>query len=209
MNKKRIITAAVSLSLVAVIGIGATMAYFTDKTDTAANVFTTGKKVDIVLTDTVVDNGEEHSWDYHDNGDDTGIQYTNVMPGDDISKLVAVGVDHESSDCYVAVQVTIQGEQDLTGIRESILDQARKNNWIYDVNDNIVTFYYPAALQADERVILFDHVDVPKEWTNDDYASTNFSVDVKAAAIQAANLEAPGTNAQETLDELDSLLNQR
>ncbi|OUN80312.1 hypothetical protein B5G03_16890, partial [Gemmiger sp. An50] len=43
MKKKNILTAAVSLSLVACLSIGATLAYFTDKSDTMTNVFTTGK----------------------------------------------------------------------------------------------------------------------------------------------------------------------
>ncbi|OUN86796.1 hypothetical protein B5G03_06100, partial [Gemmiger sp. An50] len=50
MNKKNILTAAVSLSLVACLSIGATLAYFTDKSDTMTNVFTTGK-VDMTLID--------------------------------------------------------------------------------------------------------------------------------------------------------------
>ena len=49
MNKKRVTALAVSLSLVAVIGIGATLAYFTDQTDTQ-NVINMGH-VDIDLVE--------------------------------------------------------------------------------------------------------------------------------------------------------------
>ena len=44
MKNKRFLTGAISLALVAVVSVGATLAYFTDKTETAENVFTTGKE---------------------------------------------------------------------------------------------------------------------------------------------------------------------
>ena len=50
MKKRNLLISLLSLALVAVIGVGATLAYFTDKTDTKKNTFTTGK-VDIVLHD--------------------------------------------------------------------------------------------------------------------------------------------------------------
>ena len=52
MNKKRVTALAVSLSLVAVIGIGATLAYFTDQTDTQ-NVINMGH-VDIDLVELLI-----------------------------------------------------------------------------------------------------------------------------------------------------------
>ena len=43
MKKKNIMTAALSLSLVGVIAVGGTLAYFTDQAETKVNAFTTGK----------------------------------------------------------------------------------------------------------------------------------------------------------------------
>ena len=99
MSKKNILTAAVSLSLVACLSIGATLAYFTDKTQTAQNVFTTGK-VDIELIDRLpVDYDEKaHTWKAVDSGDNTGIEYTDVMPGDYLQKEVGFTTAADSRD---------------------------------------------------------------------------------------------------------------
>ena len=61
MNKKRVTALAVSLSLVAVIGIGATLAYFTDQTDTQ-NVINMGH-VDIDLVEHEITQDEDGNWD--------------------------------------------------------------------------------------------------------------------------------------------------
>ena len=62
MNKKRVTALAVSLSLVAVIGIGATLAYFTDQTDTQ-NVINMGH-VDIDLVEHEITQDEDGNWVY-------------------------------------------------------------------------------------------------------------------------------------------------
>ena len=58
MNKKKILVLAMTLSMVAILAIGGTIAYFTD-TDIQTNVFTTGNvKIDLFE-------------DFGDNNDDT------------------------------------------------------------------------------------------------------------------------------------------
>ena len=78
MKKKNILTAAVSLSLVACLSIGATLAYFTDKTDVQTNTFKAGN-VDVTLIDqfdkTTTPKG---SYVFDNHGVQTGIEYTNV-----------------------------------------------------------------------------------------------------------------------------------
>ena len=98
MNKKNILTAAVSLSLVACLSIGATLAYFTDKTDVKNNAFTTGN-VDITLTDT---SDSDKATEV-----ETGIVYDDVLPGDNLDKNVYVTVDKDSSAAYVGVFVSV------------------------------------------------------------------------------------------------------
>lgn len=56
MNKKKLGTGLLALALVGVVGIGGSLAWFTD-TDNRTNTFTTGK-VDITLTE-YDENGEE------------------------------------------------------------------------------------------------------------------------------------------------------
>ena len=119
MKKKNILTAALSLSLVGVIAVGATLAYFTDTTGTQTNVFTTGN-VNIAMTDTTeasegVKAGE---YEYDADGNQTGILYTNVLPGDTLSKKVEVTVLDKtltrpaSSNAHVGILVTV--DQNMT-----------------------------------------------------------------------------------------------
>lgn len=116
MKKKNIMTAALSLSLVGVIAVGGTLAYFTDKSDLRTNVFVTGN-VNISLIDKSDDPKAEEVEDEH--GNFAGLQFTNVMPGDTLNKEVAVhvmskeldGVAHDSSNAHVGILVMINENQ--------------------------------------------------------------------------------------------------
>lgn len=116
MKKKNLLTAALSLSLVGVIAVGGTLAYFTDKSDLRTNVFVTGN-VNISLIDKSDDPKAEEVEDEH--GNFVGLQYTDVMPGDTLDKEVAVhvmskaqdGVDHDSSNAHVGILVMINENQ--------------------------------------------------------------------------------------------------
>lgn len=206
MKKKNLLTAAASLALVAVIGVGATLAYFTDS-DTKTNVFTTGN-VNITLIDETEGPQKGDQWTVDTTRPD-GISYYNVMPADSLSKNVAVTIDELSSDCYVAVQVAVVGDADLSDIVEQIEAKAEANGWYVTVSDNLLRCYYPTALVAGSQAItaqVFTEIDIPAEWGNE-YAGISFDVVVDAAAVQSANLNAPN----ETLDsnsvvELDKLL---
>lgn len=118
MKKKNLLTAALSLSLVAVITVGATLAYFTDTTDAQTNVFTTGN-VNIQMTDKTEStdpNVKVGGYEYDAQGNQTGILYTNVLPGDTLSKKVAVEVldgnlvRPASSNAHVGILVMIDEE---------------------------------------------------------------------------------------------------
>lgn len=207
MSKKNILTAAVSLSLVACLSIGATLAYFTDKTQTAQNVFTTGK-VDIELIDRLpVDYDEKaHTWKAVDSGDNTGIEYTDVMPGDYLQKEVGFTIAADSRDCYVAIRVETEvtnlphANGKLTGpvaaarlsdlIREQV-EEANGSAWIaeYSVREpGVVTYFFRTSVPAGtENVMLFDGIQIPGEEWGNEYAEMEFNVKVQAAAIQADN----------------------
>lgn len=116
MKKKNVMTAALSLSLVGVIAVGGTLAYFTDKSDLRTNVFVTGN-VNISLIDKSDDPKAQDVTDV--NGKFTGIQFTNVMPGDNLDKEVAVHVMRkgdgntvrDSSNAHVGILVMINENQ--------------------------------------------------------------------------------------------------
>lgn len=218
MNKKNILTAAVSLSLVACLSIGATLAYFTDKTEVAQNVFTTGN-VDVTLIDQAFKNDENATWEYDpERNENGGYDYTHVMPGDKIGKNVAVEIADGSEDCYVAISVSIQNTNDPEGLYtdmsdlyDQIVTASASRGWLHaDSGNGTMVFYYPIALtngSAENIAPLFSYLEIPEEWGNE-YANNTLNITVQAAAVQAANLPAPaGVGDDLTVDStIDSVI---
>ncbi|OUP25173.1 SipW-dependent-type signal peptide-containing protein [Gemmiger sp. An194] len=193
MNKKNILTAAVSLSLVACLSIGATLAYFTDKTDVKNNAFTTGN-VDITLTDT---SDSDKATEV-----ETGIVYDDVLPGDNLDKNVYVTVDKDSSAAYVGVFVSVDynhfgrpDSYDVMGlVYDAMMRQGTMNNWNeYYVNvgsTDGVLYVYNQVVDPDgtEDVVLdlFSDIQIPTTWDNN-FAGAQFGINVQAFATQAEN----------------------
>lgn len=106
MKKKSLITMLVSLSLVAVVGVGATLAYLSDSTQTLNNTFTVGSNIDISLY--------EHDGSATGAKDLDGIAFTDLMPGTSLYKDPTVEVTANSSACKVFIKVV--GIDALEGI---------------------------------------------------------------------------------------------
>lgn len=191
MNKRKLSALIASLSLVAVIGIGATLAYFTDNASTE-NVVTMGK-VDIKLTENKVKKDEEiGKWVQTGTDDVTedGLQFTDVYPGETVPKNPTVTVGSESADAYIRIKMDIMADagsgisqDDLKVLREQLEAQIDAN-WNY--SDGY--YYYKEIRKADDAVVLFDTVTIPSQWKNNT-AGQSFSIKLQAEAIQAANFE--------------------
>ena len=193
MKKKNLLTAAASLALVAVIGVGATLAYFTDKTDVKNNVFTTGS-VDITLNDT---SDSEKATEV-----ENGIVYEEVMPGDLLDKNVYVTVDKMSAPSYVGVFVSVDASTfgrpdtyDVTGlVNDAMMRAGTMNNWTqYSVSVGAtdgVLYVYNQVVEPDDQndvvLDLFSDIQIPTSWGND-FAASRFSINVQAFAAQAEN----------------------
>ena len=80
--KKKIAAIAVAAALAATTAISATLAYFTDKTQTETNTFTVGN-VNIALTEPNWDSNADH----------------NLMPGTTFKKDPTITVETSSEDC--------------------------------------------------------------------------------------------------------------
>ena len=110
MKNKKLLTAAVSTALVAVVGIGATLAYFTDSDETT-NIVTMGH-VDITLTEEEEDVPGE------------GLVFNDVMPGDVLDKTPIVTLEEDSQDAYIRMKMDIQATsgnitaEDLDALRQ-------------------------------------------------------------------------------------------
>ena len=193
MKKKNLLTAAVSLALVAVVGVGATLAYFTDKTDVKNNVFTTGS-VDITLTDT---SDSDKATEV-----ENGIVYEEVMPGDLLDKNVYVTVDKMSAPSYVGVFVSVDASTfgrpeayDVMGlVNDAMMRAGTMNNWNqYPVSVGAtdgVLYVYNQVVEPDDQtdvvLDLFSDIQIPTSWGND-FAASRFSINVQAFAAQAEN----------------------
>lgn len=121
MNKRRILAIAMSLCIVAILAVGASLAYFTD-TDKATNTFTVGNvKIDLheANKDGAVDE-EYQKW----------LKDQVLMPGDNQTNTVAKRVYVENtgaSKSYVRVHIAIP----------SVLDNAQPD---YDASKNLLHF---------------------------------------------------------------------
>lgn len=181
MKNKKVLAAATSVALVAVVGIGATLAYFTDSEE-QTNVVTMGH-VDIDLTET---SEEEDAVLTED-----GLQFDNVMPGDVVSKVPTITVADDSQDAYIRVKMDISAEEgsgitdeDLAELESRLSNQITEGTgWTYDGE----YYYYDEVMTAGESVDFFESVTVPETWANNT-ADESFSIKLTAEAIQADNM---------------------
>lgn len=172
MKTNKIALFALSLVAVAAIGVGATLAYFTDSTS-VGNVITMGN-VDVELTEPK----------YSEIADDNN-EITNVVPNQLITKDPTITVAEGSEDCYIRTKIEFENLDEtqqadlLTGIN---IDN---NKW-YLSEDGY--YYYNTKMEAGESVEFFDEVQIPETWGNE---VTNISIglNISAEAIQADNFE--------------------
>lgn len=108
MKKKSFVTMAASLSMLAVVGAGSTLAYLSSTTGTLVNTFSTasgytGEEQAVQIQETKLDTEEKYSY-----GQDefTGNAYTDLLPGDSVKKDPNVLLGENSIDSYVFIQVT-------------------------------------------------------------------------------------------------------
>lgn len=116
MKKKNFLTILLSLALVAVIGVGATLAYLTDNTQTVKNKFTFDN-IQITLQENAsVPDGQ--SYLIRENkegtvadttpieGSDVGVVYSDILPGATVEKNPYITVSESNAHAYVYAYVT-------------------------------------------------------------------------------------------------------
>lgn len=194
MNKKKIAAMTASLALVAVIGIGATLAYFTDKTDTKTNVVTMGK-VDIdLIEETTSDNGDKEG-----NPITGGLDFPDVMPGDTLSKIPSVTVNEDSQNAYIRVSIKSTPDHKLLAAG---IGEATVLSWL-DIDDTLWVkgtdnyYYYQRIASAGAKLTIFNTVSIPNT-LNNNAANGSFSIVIDAEAIQVDNVTPIMTGTQIT-----------
>ena len=171
MNKKKLIPLLSAVALVGVIGVGSTLAYFTDN-DAANNVVTMGH-VNIELDE------PEFSAANEDN------TITNVVPNQTITKDPTITVVAGSESCYLRAKIDItELNADQTA---GLLENTNiGEDWV--LAEDGYYYYQNAVSKSDEdqTVDLFDTVVIPAEWGNE-VADLTFEINVSAEAVQADN----------------------
>lgn len=169
--KKSLITMLVALVLVAAVGVGATLAYLSDKTGTVTNTFTVGK-VKIDLNETK-----------NNDTNKTGFRYDNVLPGQEYSKKPVVSVLKDSEDCYLFVEVV--NANALIELQKNELTAA---NGGWTALDGVANVYYREVTKsaAQQDFTLFDGVKIDEDVTE---LSTFTDITIKAYAVQKAGFD--------------------
>ncbi len=170
MKKRNVL---IVISLAVILSLGSVWAYFTD-TVQVKNTIQTGI-VEISIDEyEKTEDGEEKPYE----------DPKEIIPGDQISKIVRITNREESA--YIRAKVEFQfeneelngsiGIENLTGVEET--------NWIYKNG----YFYYKKPVNSGEVITLFQGVSIPESWDNT-YANCRFHINVTAEAVQSANLE--------------------
>ena len=168
MKNSKLLVFALSLVAVAAVGVGSTLAYFTDNEE-ATNVLTMGN-VNIDLT--------EENWSGNKEG---------VVPGASYEKDPPVTVKNGSSDCYVRVKLVYDGmtEEQIAQFTD---DNTADGN--LDIQEGWVEsdgyYYYQNVMSAGKSATLFENILIPYSWGNEMVGKT-VSLTVQAEAIQADN----------------------
>lgn len=174
-NRKKLVIGLTASALCITSVVGGTLAYFTDK-DIRSNVVTLGH-VTGTLTET-----DEHKRD--DNT--TGKDYSNVKPGDVLSKDPTVNLKSDSEDAYVRVRIDYKG---LTDEQAADIEEALdiQKGW---VKSDDGYYYYQNILSnkndGETSSKVFTKVTIPAEWGNE-MANKTFNIDARAEFIQADN----------------------
>ena len=186
MMNKKIIIALASVAMIAVIAVGGTLAYFTDN-DNMNDSVSLGK-VNISITETTSE--QDANVITNEDGDITGITYSDIMPGDKISKEPIVIVENDSSDAYIRAKIVVEGidgaysEQDgLSDYLEQITFNTKDCDWILSEDGY---YYYQKIVDSNEnnRISVFTETNIPTSW-GAEIRNKSFAVKVHAEAIQS------------------------
>lgn len=166
--KKKLTAVALIVCMLAIMLVGASLAYFTDD-DEATNTFTVGN-VSIDLT--------EPNWD--ESGKEDAPE---VYPTEALAKDPTVTNDG-ANPCFVRIKVTgwncLAPAGDIT-YRTDYVDGKLGDDWTLSGD----YFYYTKVLAAGETTdALFDQIVIPSDLENGD-GKTEFNIKVVAEAVQA------------------------
>lgn len=190
MNKRKILLLVALLSMVAILGVGGTLAYFTAE-DSATNTFTVGN-VKIDLTET--------KWDPELGG--TGkTEAEDVYPGEALPKDPTVE-NTGKNPCFVRIKVdgldVLGKDADmLIHVRTKYVEDALGDGWVLHTDGY---YYYTQVLAAGAKTTpVFDSIVIPEALTNVNGTEHTkaYDINVKAYAVQAQGARSSWSKVEE------------
>lgn len=200
MTKRKVFVVALAICLIAIISMG-TLAWF-NASDSITNEFK--------IADSDGDGTPDFSVDVWENDpadptvkDQDGVTYTDIAPGDKLAKNPTVE-NTGDYDQWIRVYVTfddwavIEAACQNQGISSDVrawLD-VDATAWTADNNATVVAnntvtyvYYLNSKLAKDQTAVLFNNVTIPGDFEQEDmkFTSGNFTITVKAEALQADN----------------------
>lgn len=198
MQKRKLATLLGAVALVGVIGVGSTLAYLTDKTDTVTNTITVGE-VELTLAESAVkyeegvgyvDNDGENIWTVTD-----GNTYDTIVPGDSLVKDPTVTLVEDSEDSYVFVKVEGLDSAAANGIAVTFTGVFEKADGL-DTLDGIYVVKGDNYKTTAGSYTLFNELNFDAasngKMTNEDGTASTLVIDnitVQAAAVQYSHVE--------------------
>lgn len=211
--KRRVLGISLVVALVAIVAVGATLAYFTDSSNEVQNTFTMGNvKIELDEKDITQTDGRTV----------TGNTYTGVTPGVALAKDPTVW-NIGANDAWVRVNVTVSNanawktalaKHKITDLA-TIFGEHDEDKWTRAriaedaINDTITySYYYNAvvpgktASKTSSTEALFTTVTIPAVFDNDDVKSIDgFKITITADAIQT---DASFTTAAQAFEAFDA-----
>ena len=160
-----------SILLLAAIGIGITLAYFTASTNVTGNI-TLGDPVTISITQ----------------GGATASSLTfpgEALPGTVYSQAIGVQAPAEMTEALMRAKLTISNTDGAT----TNVEATTTGDWQTGEDDY---YYYNGTVNASDQIDFITAITVPTSLTNAD-ANKTFTVDVVVETIQQANNAANAT----------------
>lgn len=208
--KKKLMAIALAVCVVAVLAAGASLAYFTDKTEAANNTFTMGNvKIALDETDLTKDDGSRTA---------EGNTYTNLYPGMDMVKDPTV---HNTgrNDAWVRVIVRVANgaafmdkfaiapyaSSPLEGLTHGLgkdwqIAASTKDD---TTKDMVYTIVYNTVLKPGESTpAVFEKLYIPATFGNGEMAAITYknandeTVNGFTMSIHAEAIQSEGLNAQ-------------
>ena len=185
MKKRNVMTMALSLAMVGVIGVGSTLAYLSDTDNKVTNTFKFASDIEVELW-------EEQPTPVLDEsisgGKETGWNYTNVTPGQTLNKAPEFSVT-TTVDAYVFARVTESSNVEVNDYNTAAGEWTPLE--VEGLLANQKVFYKLVKAPASEKNLgtLFDAVTAATESTSTD--TTLGDIVIEVAAVQESVFETP------------------